>query len=135
MRTLQPVPLSHTLGSPVHLQPNIHGQQGRRAKQRFTLALPLTYRVVKGKGGAGSGTTLNISSTGLRFTTEVALTPGLRVQLALTWPALLNGTVPVKLMIDGTVIRASATDAAAKIRSYEFHTSARGPAQPRQMAR
>lgn len=134
MRTLQPVPLPHTLGSLAGLQPNVHGQEGRRAKQRFSIALPLTYRVVKGEGGAGSGTTLNISSAGLRFTTEVALTPGLRVQLALTWPALLNGTVPVKLMIDGTVIRASATDAAAKIRSYEFHTRARGAAQARDVA-
>ena len=134
MRTLEPATLSGTVGSLAGLQRDFEGRECR-GRQRFTLALPLTYKVVKGEGGAGSGTTLNISSTGLRFTTEVALTLGLRVQLALTWPALLNGTVPVKLMIDGTVIRASATDAAARIRSYEFHTSARGLAQSRDGAR
>ena len=45
MRTLQPVPLSHTFGSLAGLQPDVQGQEGRRAKQRFGIALPLTYRV------------------------------------------------------------------------------------------
>lgn len=99
---------------------NASPAQERRTKQRFSIALPLTYRVVGGKGESGSGTTVNISSTGLRFMAEARLAPGVRVELTLTWPALLNGIVPMKLIIHGTVVREGATDAAARIGRYEF---------------
>ncbi len=126
MKSLQVVRPEVTFGPPAALHATFHRQEGR-LKKRFGIVLPLTYKVVKGKGGAGSGTTINISSTGVRFTTEAPLVPGLQVELSLPWPALLNDTVPMKLVIEATVIRASAIDAAVKIRSYEFHTQRQRP--------
>lgn len=114
------------MGPPAALHATFH-QRESRLKKRFGIVLPLTYKVVKGKGCDGSGTTINISSTGVRFTTEAPLVAGLQVELSLPWPALLNDTVPMKLVIEATVIRASATDAAAKIRSYEFRTQRQKP--------
>jgi len=96
-------------------------------KKRFGIALPVTYKIVKGKGEAGSGSTLNMSSAGVRFTTQAPLMPGLQVELSVPWPARLDDTVPMKLVIEATVVRATATDAAARIRSYEFRTQRQKP--------
>jgi PilZ domain len=126
MKSLQVARLAGTVGPPSGLHAAFHRREGR-LKKRFGIVLPLTYKVVKGKGGAGSGTTINISSTGVLFTTDPALVPGLHVELSLPWPAMLNDTVPMKLVIEATVIRASATEAAAKIRSYEFRTQRQKP--------
>jgi hypothetical protein len=105
---------------------SFRGQEGR-AKKRFRIALPVTYKVVKGKGEAGRGCTLNMSSAGVLFTTQAPLPPGIQVELSLPWPARLDETVPMKLVIEATVVRASTNDAAARIRSYEFRTQRQKP--------
>jgi hypothetical protein len=50
------------------------------------------------------------------------LTPGIPVELSMTWPVLLNDTCPMKLMIYGCVIRSSERGAAIAIERYEFRT-------------
>jgi hypothetical protein len=71
---------------------------------------------------AGSGTTLNMSGKGVLFTTESSLMKGELVELAVSWPALLNGVVPLKLVVQGCLVRIEEKQAAIAIERYEFKT-------------
>ena len=70
----------------------------------------------------GSGTTLNMSGKGVLFTTESSLIKGEQVELAVSWPALLNGVVPLKLVVQGCLVRIEEKQAAIAIERYEFKT-------------
>jgi hypothetical protein len=63
-----------------------------------------------------------MSSGGVLFTTETALPEGERVELAVSWPAQLNDTLPLKLVAMGRLVRTDETQAAIAIERYEFKT-------------
>lgn len=126
MRGLAVTPPSGTVGPHERFDAGLRGQESR-AKKRFGISLPVTYKVVKGIGQAGNGCTLNMSSAGICFTTQAPLPTGIHLELSLPWPARLDETVPMKLVIEAIVVRASATDAAVRIRSYEFRTQRQKP--------
>ena len=101
-----------------------NGQRERRVKRRFEIAEELNYKMLYGQriSETGSGKTLNISSGGVRFTTESALTIGMPIEVSMGWPVLLNDSCPMKLMIYGCVIRCDENGAAVAIERYEFRT-------------
>jgi hypothetical protein len=70
----------------------------------------------------GRGQTVNMSSTGVLFTTDQELMPGRRIELSISWPAQLNDTCKLKLVAKGRVVRAEAGKAALEIQQYEFRT-------------
>ena len=72
----------------------------------------------------GTGKTLNIGSGGVLFTTEQQLPMGRMVEIAVNWPARLDGTCPLKFVASGRIIRAEANRAAVRIERYEFRTRA-----------
>ncbi|MEO8029095.1 MAG: PilZ domain-containing protein, partial [Bryobacteraceae bacterium] len=59
-------------------------QNDRRATDRFPIEREVQYKTLNKRGGeeAGEGKTVNISSNGVLFTTEHALLPGRRLELA-----------------------------------------------------
>jgi PilZ domain len=126
MRNLGVTPPSVTVGRYPLADTGFKGQESR-AKKRFRISLPVTYKAVKGKGEGGNGCTLNMSSAGICFTTQAPLPTGIQVELSLPWPVRLDESIPMKLVIEAVVVRASATDAAARIRSYEFRTQRQKP--------
>ena len=79
------------------------------------------YKVL-GATQAGSGRTLNMSGKGVLFTTESILVEGKSVELAVSWPALLNGVIPLKLVVQGRLVRTEDKQAAIAIERYEFRT-------------
>ena len=101
-----------------------NGKQERRAKRRFRIEQEVRYRLLYGHRIAemGVGRTVNISSGGVWMTTETVLSPGLPVELSISWPALLNDVCPMKLMIYGCVVRSNERGAAIAIERYEFRT-------------
>ena len=101
-----------------------NGQRERRVKRRFEIAEELNYKMLYGQriSETGSGKTLNISSGGVRFTTESTLTIGMPIEVSMGWPVLLNDSCPMKLMIYGCVIRCDEKGAAVAIERYEFRT-------------
>ncbi len=101
-----------------------NAERERRAKRRFPVVQDVRYKMLYGQRIAetGSGRTTNISSSGIWFTTESMLTPGMPVELSVNWPVLLNDTCPMKLMIYGCVIRSNDRSAAVAIERYEFRT-------------
>lgn len=102
----------------------IGGSEERRGASRFPLQEPLFYRVIQARSDrpTGMGRTLDMSSSGICFTTETALPPGKMVEISVEWPAQLDGVCPLKFVAVGRVVRADSTVAAMRIERYEFRT-------------
>jgi hypothetical protein len=84
----------------------------------------LRYRVLSKKASheQGEGETVNMSSTGILFTTQQNLIPGRVVEIAMNWPAQLNNDTPLRLVARGRVVRSELGTAAIEIQRYEFRT-------------
>lgn len=98
----------------------------RRHSDRFPIEREVRYRVLNKRGGdeAGDGRTINISSSGVLFTSNQILLPGKRLELSISWPAQLNNKCALKLVARGRVIRFEPGMAAIEIQQYEFRTQA-----------
>ena len=97
----------------------------RRTSNRMPIEREVRYKVLGGKKTVkqtGTGKTLNMSSGGVLFTTESELPEGERVELAVSWPAQLNDSLPLKLVAMGRLVRTEETQAAISIERYEFKT-------------
>jgi len=101
----------------------------RRATKRMPIERAVRYRMLGGKRTTGSGTTLNMSSSGILFTTESGLGSGQRVELSVSWPARLDDRVPLQLVTVGRLVRVQAGHAAVAIERWVFKTCrSTGPA-------
>src|SRR5579863_8621892 len=101
-----------------------HDSPERRSRQRFRIGQDISYRCLSGKQVPTEGKVLDISSQGVSFTTEGILSLGTPVELSVSWPAQLNHTCPLKLMVCGRVVRSESGAAAIRIERYEFRTRA-----------
>lgn len=101
----------------------------RRASDRFPIERELRYKLlgrrVTGDVDEGVGTTINISSNGVLFTTDQALVPGRKIELSISWPAQLDNKCQLKLVARGRVMRMEEGRAAVEIQQYEFRTAGR----------
>lgn len=82
------------------------------------------YRILNKKDGdvEAEGKTLNMSSSGVLFTTGHMMLPGRRVELSIDWPAQLDNKCPLKLVARGRVVRFENGTAAIEILQHEFRT-------------
>jgi len=96
----------------------------RRRSDRFAIERELRYRALNKRGGeeAGEGKTLNMSSSGVLFTSGQTLRPGRRIELAISWPAQLNNKCALRLVARGRIVRFENGVAAMEIQQYEFRT-------------
>ena len=97
----------------------------RRSCDRFPIEREVRYKIFgahKNVIQIGLGKSLNMSSSGVLFTTESILREGQRVELAVSWPVLLNNVLPLKLVARGRLVRSQGTLAAMSIDKYEFKT-------------
>jgi hypothetical protein len=110
------------------MSPDQQVPSDRRQSDRFPIEREVRYRVLNKRGGeeAGEGRTVNISSSGVLFTTKHLLLPGRRLEVAISWPAQLNHKVALKLVARGRVVRFEEGRAALEIQQYEFRTQS-GP--------
>ena len=99
-------------------------QTDRRHSDRFPVEREVRYRVLNKRSGEemGEGKTINISSSGVLFTSEHVLLPGRRLELSISWPAQLDNRCALKLVARGRVVRFVAGRAAIEIQQYEFRT-------------
>ena len=96
----------------------------RRVSNRLPIEREVRYKVL-GKQTVrptGSGMTLNMSSSGVLFTTESGLPEGARVEIAVSWPAQLEDATALKLVAIGVLVRSNEKQAAISIQRYEFKT-------------
>ncbi len=102
----------------------------RRNSKRFPLRLSVRYRLLGTQDGQKWNTTesLNISSTGLLFTTEHTVLPGQGIEAFVAWPVALDKRVALKLALKGPVVRCEGNQVAMRFERYEFKTrSAEAP--------
>jgi|HubBroStandDraft_2_1064218.scaffolds.fasta_scaffold377059_2 hypothetical protein len=108
-----------------------HKKQGtdpvaeRRGSKRFAIEQEMLYKVLDHRAAtpeSGIGKTLDISSKGVLFETEQRLRPGKRVEVAVNWPALLDGGCPLKFVAVGRIVRSEEKRAAMKVEQHEFRT-------------
>jgi hypothetical protein len=95
----------------------------RRNSTRFPLRLSVRYRLIGPEPPEWNVTeSLNISSTGILFTTEAAVKPGQGIEAFVTWPAALDRRVPLKLALKGPAVRCIGNLTAMRFERYEFKT-------------
>jgi PilZ domain len=95
----------------------------RRTAVRFPIEEDVRYKVFnRNTIEIGLGKTLNMSSSGILFTTERTLVPGERLEVAVNWPAQLDHKCALKLVTTGRVVRSDTGLAAIAIERYEFRT-------------
>jgi len=105
----------------------------RRLSRRYPITVDLDYKAVSRDGAAveGFGRTLNLSTSGVLFSSDRPLCPGMRIELAIAWPALLNDSLALDLRVCGRVARAEGTINAMHIRTHEFYLRGRYRVAPR----
>ena len=96
----------------------------RRGAARFPLVRDVRYKIRSRRSveETGFGSTINMSSSGILFGTDRPLRPGIRLEVSVSWPAELNGTVPLQLVARGRVARSTTAVAAIEIQQREFRT-------------
>jgi hypothetical protein len=97
----------------------------RRSNHRYDIHLPVHYRVTQ-RGFlplSGSGTTREMSSSGLSFRCRRPLPVGGHVELSIDWPARAEAEKPMELIITGIVIRSDGGRTAVRLTSKRFRTN------------
>ncbi len=99
----------------------------RRRSSRFPIERELRYKTLNQRAEilAGSGKTLNISSSGVLFTSDHDLPVGTRLEVSISWPAQLNEKCLLNLVARGRVTRHNKGQLALQIQQYEFRTQSR----------
>jgi c-di-GMP-binding flagellar brake protein YcgR len=97
----------------------------RRASRRYEIPLRLRWKVLRRKRllETGTGTTVDLSSTGILFETDTKLPLDGGVELSIAWPILLDGSLPMQLVVAGRIARVTARKIAITIAQYEFRTA------------
>ncbi len=96
----------------------------RRLKFRYPLELGVRFRsFAAGTGFSGTGLVVNLSSGGVLVASERQVTEGALVEMSIEWPSLLDGRVPLQLIVIGRVLRLEASHFAATFERYQFRTT------------
>ena len=98
----------------------------RRDARRFPLETEVHWRGLGARDriSPGRGRSINMSSNGVLFTTEMPLKVGSRVELSIHWPVSLDDLCPLKLVTQGRIARMGQNAAAIHFDRYEFRTRA-----------
>jgi hypothetical protein len=97
----------------------------RRVKSRYPLELKVRYQILGSTGSIGVGQTVNISSSGMLLKSGGKLPEGTRLKIFVEWPSLLNGSIPLQLIMVGTVVRSAPIGSSIVFESYQFKTMSR----------
>ena len=100
----------------------------RRARVRFPIQLPFLYRLGR-RVQTGSGWTLNLSSRGVLAGCGNPLPVGALIELTISWPFLLEGVIPVDLIVTGHITRCHGSLFAVVFSRHDFQ-----PAEEREAA-
>jgi hypothetical protein len=97
----------------------------QRSHQRYPIELEVEYRLLaKGQSELiGSGKTRNISSGGVLFEALGSRPATGSIELMLSWPFLLEGVCPLKLVMKGRIVRSDIRGIAIQSNYHEFRTA------------
>ena len=103
----------------------------RRSHQRYPITFDVEYEVPGGNGVRlmGFGRTINISSRGVLLEISDPLPNRCRIRLSINWPFFLGGSIPLKLLMYGEIVRVVGNTIAVRVTGYTFHTAGRATQQ------
>jgi hypothetical protein len=103
--------------------PTIGGN--RRGGRRYELQLEVRWKLMHRRRvlKSGTGRTRDLSSRGILFETDRPLPVGSRLELAVSWPALLHGEAALNLTATGRVVRSDRTCTAIRMIQHGFRTA------------
>jgi len=102
----------------------------RRSRVRFPIELRVRYRTLgRGEPLAGVGWVVNVSSGGVLLAYQDEIRAGTLMELNIEWPSLLDGRVPLQLVMLGRVVRCEVSGLAVALSRYSFRTTGT-PATP-----
>ena len=93
----------------------------RRSSKRYPIILGVRCCTQK-PSHVVFGTTRDLSSSGISFTTGEVVACGTPVELSIEWPFLLQQTCALQLRVLGNVVRCTGECVAVRIEKYGFHT-------------
>jgi hypothetical protein len=93
----------------------------------FTRRYPLTFGVryvtaEPGPGRPGAGETVWMSGKEVAFLAKGPATVGDKVAMYIEWPVLLQGEVPLQLIVNAEIVQRSGPLSVARMIKYEFRT-------------
>lgn len=94
----------------------------RRINNRYDVRLPIHFRISQ-RGGLernGTGTTYEMSSTGLSFRSRKPLAIGSHLEMIVEWPARYEDIYPIDLQATGFVVRNENGRTAVRVTSRKF---------------
>jgi hypothetical protein len=99
-------------------------ESDRRLHQRYAITLDVEYKLLDGRHvqRQGFGRTVNMSSGGVLLDLGAPLPSRGTIQLSIRWPFLLDGSIPLKLMMRGNIVRVDGNSIAVEITEHEFRT-------------
>jgi len=101
-------------------QPKAIGNDRRRSP-RFPIECELEYRTLSLRSQIeGKGKVLNISGSGVLFSAEHDIPPATKLEVSISWPVRLNGTVPLRLVAKGLVARSSNRQIGFQFGEHQF---------------
>jgi hypothetical protein len=102
----------------------------QRSHQRYPIELEVEYRLLS-RGHLphlGSGKTRNISSGGVLFEALGSAAPEMgTIEVLVSWPFLLEGVCPLRLMMRGRIVRSDGHGVAIQSTFHEFRTAGSRP--------
>jgi len=94
----------------------------RRTARRYAIRIELEYLANQGgQGASGRGRTIDISRTGILFSSTSELPTNAAIELSVFWPAHRPG-VDIRFCATGHTVRSDCSLTAVKIEKYEFST-------------
>jgi PAS domain S-box-containing protein len=128
----QTPPLEVPMSAHAVVAAQIKGREkvARLRAKRFDLHLPMKYRFV-GENGWHTGTTENISRSGMLFRAEENVSPSAQLEIHLVLPAEIAGLSTAEVICRGEVVRtleSKEPTLAAKILQYHFQHGSQIPA-------
>lgn len=101
---------------------SVGDNEDRRRAIRFPLEMDLRYRHGVQRATWNQGQSINISSSGILIRTEDRFRKGMKIEVAINWPKMLEDRIPLQLIVLGRVVRAVRGGIAVEFKRSEFRT-------------
>jgi hypothetical protein len=92
----------------------------RRNTARVRVQCDLRYEAHSDRMWIGEGHTIDMSATGIYFTTESSLPMNAKVTIYIKWPVRLEQEIPVELRATGRLVRVEDAKAAMQVEETAF---------------
>ena len=104
----------------------------RRDAPRFPLSLAVRYTASAHRmpEEMGTGRTIDMSSSGLRFSSDRPVLIRQWGRVYIDWPVLLGGNIKLQLVLSGVFIRTNGPEVVLQIHKHDFRTRSVGPRLP-----